>query len=347
MQAETESRAQHEGAILTTKINKNLELADNNIIINKSLCEINVVHHCNLSCRGCTHLSPIWSKVFVDPKTLLADLRTLAGFYRAEKVGLMGGEPLLHPDILAVIGAVRGSGITCRVVIVTNGLLLWKMSDGFWDEVDEVRVSIYPGKRMTPKQLRICQRKAQRYNVSLKVSNYDRFRESYAELGTTDEGLIERIYNTCLLVHRWNCHTIDNHYFYKCPQSLFLSKLLGDKFPSPHIDGIQIVDSPTFSEELRAYLESPYPLASCKYCLGATGKIYQHEQVERSAFRQSQHARIEDLIDMDQLAVLEQDLDAGDINFGCGKDRYWLFLRKMKHMMKWGYRELARSLGLT
>ena len=112
IQPETESRTLHEGAILTTKINNNLELTDNSIIINKSLCEINVVHHCNLSCRGCTHLSPIWSKVFVDPKTLLADLRTLAGFYRAEKVGLMGGEPLLHPDILAVMGAVRESGIT-------------------------------------------------------------------------------------------------------------------------------------------------------------------------------------------------------------------------------------------
>ena len=34
--------------------------------ITNDACEINVVHHCNLSCRGCTHLSPLWHKQFIE-----------------------------------------------------------------------------------------------------------------------------------------------------------------------------------------------------------------------------------------------------------------------------------------
>ena len=41
-------------------------------------CEINVAEHCNLSCRGCSHLSPVVPKSFVDPAEVLADLTNFA-----------------------------------------------------------------------------------------------------------------------------------------------------------------------------------------------------------------------------------------------------------------------------
>ena len=31
---------------------------------------ISATHHCNLSCRSCTHLSPIANKVFVEPGSI-------------------------------------------------------------------------------------------------------------------------------------------------------------------------------------------------------------------------------------------------------------------------------------
>src|SRR5262249_51866452 len=45
--------------------------------IRQGSCEINVVKHCNLSCRSCAHLSPIVAKEFVDPRKLFVDLRRL------------------------------------------------------------------------------------------------------------------------------------------------------------------------------------------------------------------------------------------------------------------------------
>src|SRR5262245_27405170 len=116
-------------------------------------CEVNVVHHCNLTCRGCFHLSPVFKKHYVTAESMQADLTCLAKYYHAGSVRLLGGEPLLHPDLLGMIAAARASGVSRRVVIVTNGLLLSKMPDVFWRAVDKVRISSYPGKHMTPRQL--------------------------------------------------------------------------------------------------------------------------------------------------------------------------------------------------
>ena len=274
-------------------------------IIYSNACELNVVHHCNLSCRGCSHLSPVIEKHYMSPDKALEDLSTLAKYYRSEHVRLLGGEPLLHPDLLGVIDAVQRSGISSRVRVVTNGVLLWKMEDDFWKKVDEVHVSVYPGKEMTAEQLQWCQHKAQLYNVDLKLLYFDRFRESYSELGTNDESLVQRIYNTCQIAHQWHCHNVQDGYFYKCPQSLFLPRVLGNALGRPAADGIKIVDSPTFGKDLLAYLESSKPLASCHYCLGSVGKLFPHNQVSRKRWREWQRHSTEELVDWEYLAVLE------------------------------------------
>ena len=272
-------------------------------VINNYHCEITVAQHCNLSCRACTHLSPLLSKDFVDPETLRSDLTTMAKYYHTKYARLLGGEPLLHPNILSIIALVRESGISDRVEVITNGLLLWKMSDEFWKAVNRVMVSVYPGKEMTPKQVRTCYKKARRHGTRLTMAIVDEFRESYSEVGTKDTSLIKRLYRTCVIV---NCHNIEKGFFFKCPQSVFLPRVLNTKFRSPQIDGIKIVDSPSFGEELRAFLASPYPLASCKHCLGAAGKKISHSQVPRSKWRQLQESKSEDMVDYELLSAMEK-----------------------------------------
>ena len=270
-------------------------------------CELNVVHHCNLSCRACTHLSPVAARHVVDPNKVLEDFSILAKYYRPERIRLLGGEPLLHPALLEVIYAVRRSGVSDRIRVVTNGLLLPRMSDVFWQEVDEVQVSVYPGKEMSVEQLGHCQSKAKLHGGDLQLRCFDRFREAYSELGTKDKGLVRRIYNTCQAAHFWRCHNVSDGFLFRCPQSLFIPKLVNnDILAHPTIDGIKITDSPTFAGDLLAYLESPEPLASCYHCLGSVGKLFAHEQVSRRMWRLPQHYSTEELIDLEYLAALEE-----------------------------------------
>ncbi|QEH32408.1 molybdenum cofactor biosynthesis protein A [Aquisphaera giovannonii] len=274
-------------------------------LIRAEACEVNLAHHCNLACRGCFHLSPILPKRYADPVELRTKLSWLARCYRAGSLRLIGGEPLLHPDIPAVIAAVRESGVSSRLVVVTNGLLLGRMPDAFWAGVDKVRISSYPGKAMPGALLRECRRKAIRFGVDLRLALCPEFREPFSIPGTEDAGLVGRIYRTCLHAHVWQCHTVDAGYFYKCPQSRFIPAALPDATFSPQEDGIPIEDSPEFAGAVRSYLGSPVPLKSCRHCLGSVGKKFDHELVERSTWARRQDRPVEDLVDLECLARLE------------------------------------------
>src|SRR4051812_29275394 len=115
-------------------------------MIHSEAIEINAVRGCNLSCRACSHLSPVLPpRAVVSAESVRRDLTLLARCYHCDHVRILGGEPLLHPDLLGVVRAVRASGITDRVRVVTNGVLLPRQSVDLWDAVDEIHVSVYPG----------------------------------------------------------------------------------------------------------------------------------------------------------------------------------------------------------
>jgi len=264
-------------------------------IFNRS-CEINAVEHCNLRCRACTHFSPALPKYVVDPVTLARHLDALSMSYHVKVMRLLGGEPLLHPDLLAVIDAVRQSGIADSVQIVTNGLLLPRMAAQAWRAIDSVQVSLYPGRSLDEAQQRECTTKAREHGVAIAFRAYERFQESYSEPGTTDEALVRRISATCKVAHRWRCHTVADGWFYRCPQSYLIPKGLAEESVPSHRDGLRIEASGGFRAKLLAYLQSPEPPQACHNCLGTAGRYIAHEQVRRSEFRARQQQTTEELL---------------------------------------------------
>jgi GTP 3',8-cyclase len=277
--------------------------------IHSQSCELNVVYHCNLSCRACSHLSPQMKKSLVAPEEVYNDFSILAKYYRPEHVRLLGGEPLLHPALVEIVDAVRRSNISDRIRVITNGILLWKMPDLFWQGVDEIHISAYPGYEPSDEKEERYRRQAIEHNVDLKILYFDSFRESYSELGTTDRNLIKRLYSTCQIAHVWQCHNVSDGYFYKCPQSLCIPRALKDiPLAKTADDGIKITDSGTFLSELQRYLESKEPLHACQYCLGSAGKLFPHEQEPRHIARAARST--EELVDIEFLETLECDVDS-------------------------------------
>jgi GTP 3',8-cyclase len=284
-------------------------------IVLTTACEIDVVQHCNLACLGCSHLSPILSRGYVDPDRLYADLCGLACHFHVEHARLLGGEPLLHPRLLEVIDATRRSGIADKVRVLTNGTLLRGMPNTFWKSVDQLYVSIYPGMELPPEQRRLFREKASVHGVDLRLFRFDFFRVSHSEKGTADRSLVRRIYTSCQIAHQWACHNICDGYFYKCPQSAFLPRLLGgDSRGRFEGDRVRIDRRPGLEQELRAFLQAPEPLASCSFCLGSVGKLFPHAQVTRNRWRHLQQAPTESLIDLEHLYRLEHiDPDADNM----------------------------------
>lgn len=120
--------------------------------------EVHLAEHCNLNCAYCGHFSPLADEEFLDIEEYTRDCRRLSFLFngQARTINLLGGEPLLHKDIIKFMqvtrecfphtkGDVRNSA---GISIVTNGLLLPKMGDDFWQAVRKyevgIRITKYP-----------------------------------------------------------------------------------------------------------------------------------------------------------------------------------------------------------
>jgi len=259
--------------------------------------EIGVAEHCNLSCRSCSHLSPMLKKHLVDADQLVGQLELLARHYQPGYIRLLGGEPLLHPDLVGIVDAVRRSGISNVVWVVTNGVRLPRMSEEFWQAVDRVECNMYPGGELSPDEQSACQERAEAAGTKLRFKAYEEFREAYSEPGTDDRGLVEEIFETCQIVHHLRCHTLAHGRFYRCPQSYYMGHLIPAVAGAAERDSVLIDGSPDLGARLLALLESREPPAACGYCLGSIGKRFPHAQIRRGEFRDPQLKSAEELID--------------------------------------------------
>jgi molybdenum cofactor biosynthesis enzyme MoaA len=94
--------------------------------------EANLVDHCNLNCRRCSHFAPLAEPHFVAPDDFERDMRRLSALFRNIRViRLMGGEPLLHPEAERFLSIARTAFPLARIHLVTNGLLLDELREAF------------------------------------------------------------------------------------------------------------------------------------------------------------------------------------------------------------------------
>ena len=104
------------------------------MVKHKLFFETHLVEHCNLNCRGCAHFSPLAKKEFAQLECFLRDMSRIRYITRGDLlfVKLLGGEPLLHPQINNFILGFREFFPYTPLRILTNGILLPYMQEDFW-----------------------------------------------------------------------------------------------------------------------------------------------------------------------------------------------------------------------
>ena len=104
--------------------------------------QIPIVAHCNLNCKSCGTCSPLAEEEFYDAETLEKDLACLSQKLAVSAVCLLGGEPLLHPELAKLVSIVKQHYPKAALSLWTNGILLPKMSRNFWDTLKKNKVTI-------------------------------------------------------------------------------------------------------------------------------------------------------------------------------------------------------------
>lgn len=107
--------------------------------------EYHLVDSCNLKCAGCSHYASLLDKLtYTSLDDVVKDLKLLKS-----KIGdnlstlrLLGGEPLLHPQICECLTVAREIFNKSNIIIVTNGILLEKMTDEFYNTCSRSNIQI-------------------------------------------------------------------------------------------------------------------------------------------------------------------------------------------------------------
>jgi len=94
--------------------------------------EVHITDHCNLNCKGCGHFSNLAKASFLDLEEFRSEMAQMARLFDVEQIFLLGGEPLLHPQVNDFVRIARELFGNTRLYLMTNGLLVTRMDDEFW-----------------------------------------------------------------------------------------------------------------------------------------------------------------------------------------------------------------------
>jgi len=115
-----------------------------------SYLEFHVADHCNLNCKYCTHYSPlVMQPVYTEYESFSSDLHRLKKYIiDIGVIRILGGEPLLNPELGKFIELVRGLYPASIITVVTNGLLIERMEPSLIETMKKnmafFHISFYP-----------------------------------------------------------------------------------------------------------------------------------------------------------------------------------------------------------
>lgn len=111
----------------------------------KLMFSVHIVEHCNLNCRGCYHFSSIAAEEYLKIEEYEKDMQRLGELFHGEmeEIFIMGGEPLLHPEVEKFFEITRRYFPIGKIKMLSNGILLENMTDKFWNIVNETETEIW------------------------------------------------------------------------------------------------------------------------------------------------------------------------------------------------------------
>lgn len=231
---------------------------------NLEYLEVGIVEYCNLNCKGCSHFSPLADKnEAVEIEEYKKDIRRLSVLLPViYKIRLLGGEPLLHPDLNEIVKITRQYYPFSEIHIVTNGMLLlskekdmqiWVDNDIFLD------ISLYPPTEKIKDEIEeLLVRKKINYSFTKPIKE---FRKRMDLSGLND---IEDSYKQCVVGN--NCKYLYKGKLSGCPAPNVVR--LFDRHYNHSLscmgDMIDIHVTQLSTKEIIEKLNSP--LQMCKYC---------------------------------------------------------------------------------
>ena len=184
---------------------------------------LDVCEACNIRGEHCTHFSPF--RTAIHPKEELIDSLVRWGKRIVPReLGILGGEPFLHPSLAEIIIAARKAFSASRIVITTNGTLLSKADDMMLRTLEKSHTSLHISVHLDTDKyqdnLLMATQRLKQFRIKYHVENYTAAGSWYMIYGLDDKGAPipydsdpVKAWDTCF---RRDCGKIIGNQLYRC-----------------------------------------------------------------------------------------------------------------------------------
>lgn len=221
--------------------------------------EICINDFCNMNCKGCSHFANLAPKEFEDFEQVKSDIIRLRQiFSHIDKIRIMGGEPLLNPDLAKYIVMIKQNYPYTDLRIVTNGILLKNISKDLLKCIREnevmIDISVYPP--LINKMDSII-KKLNEENIKVFIENIGKFKPIL---------LNEKSLYPYKELRDCNCINLRNGYLASCPL-VFTIQYINDNYNNKYnytTNKINIYKKNVTAKDIKKQLKKPFEL--CNYC---------------------------------------------------------------------------------
>lgn len=232
----------------------------------KIVMGFHVTEHCNLNCAGCDNFSPLAEPEFIDVSEFRRDIERMAFLFHneCERISLLGGEPLLHPELPEIIEIARKNFPVGKIRLLTNGTLLSRQEARFWEACRDndivIAMTHYPINVDIEKIMSLVKK----FGVKIEYSEMtkDEFLKEPVDL--SGKGDFRKNFAACTRANY--CVMLGHGRLYTCTFASNIhhfSRKFGKNIPVTEADYIDIykVNDP---EQILRRLAEPIPL--CRFC---------------------------------------------------------------------------------
>lgn len=231
--------------------------------------DLEVTEHCNLNCKGCGSLAPLAEEEYLDINVCEHDLKKMSIISGGvvHHISILGGEPLLHPQIIEIMAMTRKYFPRGVIYLVTNGILVDKMPEEFWKTLKDSRITLAPTRYPINVDYDAIAAKAKERGIAFKFfGNQTEANSHWAHMALDIEGLQYEQHNFMRCINANICAILSNGKFWSCVRP-YKIRHFNKKFGTDlYIDSEDylVVDEIKSLDEVMSFLARPLPF--CRFC---------------------------------------------------------------------------------
>ena len=241
--------------------------------------DYHLAEHCNLNCKNCDHFSPLAKPAFTEVSEFENDIKQFAKLSNQSlgTLNLLGGEPLLHPQVIDFLRISRQYLPNTTIQLVSNGILINQQPSEFWEACNKYNIKIVITKYPLEINFDKAIETAKKHNVVFEFYGNREFilKTSY-HIPLDLEGKQNPTESFMNCFHANHCVMLKHGRIYPCtvaPNIEHFNNYFNYNIPLTDKDGIDIHNASSIDEILN-FISKPIPF--CRFC-NVKCRTFKHE----------------------------------------------------------------------